>query len=98
MVALVCALVAAGFGRGDDSKRVPSGPVSRVASKASANDLRKVANDPEAKRADRAAAIVALFANHLAPPARPGGSKVPPTSAIRGTGRVLGATADRGVV
>lgn len=43
-------------------------PASRSASKASAADLRKSADDPRADRAVRAAAVFALFANHLKPP------------------------------
>jgi hypothetical protein len=46
----------------------PTGPVSRSASKASAADLRKVADDRRADRAARAAAVFSLFANHLRPP------------------------------
>jgi hypothetical protein len=46
----------------------PAPPVSLSASKSSAADLRKAAEDPRADRAARAAAVFALFANHLKPP------------------------------
>ncbi len=36
--------------------------------KTNANNLCKVADDPQAERADRVAAVFALFANHLKPP------------------------------
>lgn len=54
--------------RGDEPKWSTKEPVSQSASRVAAKDLRKVADDPNAKRADREAAVFALFANYMKPP------------------------------
>lgn len=55
----------------DEPMPAPEKPTSRAASKINATDLRKAADDPRADRADRVAAVFALFANHLKPPCGP---------------------------
>jgi hypothetical protein len=68
LATLAGACTGATCGHGQDAKRSHADPVSRVATQASAADLRRLADDTEAKRARRAAAVFALFANHLKGP------------------------------
>jgi hypothetical protein len=72
--AAIGGLAAGLYGSTEEAKEPPARPNRRSASKASAEELRTVADDPKAARADRAAAVFALFANYLPPPARADGA------------------------
>src|SRR5262249_33943240 len=68
LAVLGAALAGAARGPTDEAKRSPAEPASRSVSRLPAADLRNAADDPKVDRADRAAAVFALFANHLKPP------------------------------
>lgn len=71
LAVMVVALAEAGCGCVGNSARTPDEATSQSASSAPAADLRKVADDRQAAREERAAAIFALFANYLRPPRGP---------------------------